>query len=457
MCQDTEKKAESSAEPEPRGPTKKKESNRRRSLSPAPHPGATPIKTGLGIEPHHLFGKRYRAHHTIQIPMYLVKFILSQILCLISFFFWRLPTDNDIVEIMEGTGMCIVLRRDHEAEAAEKAAFHSLPGCTAGPKDATSLVETRHYYVNVEKCLLELVIREPKKQEPLPGSKKLTPAEEKAATAAAEAAAKKEADYNPEPWKNNGVWDNQITSFVVNGESWHNRERMYGFLHHYAAGSAHTKSHMMGNALVDRILADSRITEKLSESTWTTTALHYGLQYGTQGPLTHPRNDRNRWAGLGAVFTRDSVVAEGGNMTCLGADHADKKRWADLELPFPDFMLKARLVLTRVMKKNDIPPDLHEAIFLSCIIHASDHTLVHRIQWGKVFNCDTTASFKPGTWYDHWESTAWRYMWTEPTLNPFWNNKICRSRKPFYEQLYKGLKEIDTFKISNNITASIMY
>lgn len=59
------------------------------------------------------------------------------------------------------------------------------------------------------------------------------------------------------------------------------------------------------------------------------------------------RNDRNRWAGLGAVFTRDSVVAEGGNMSCLGADHADKKRWADLELPFPDFMLNARLVLSR--------------------------------------------------------------------------------------------------------------
>lgn len=59
------------------------------------------------------------------------------------------------------------------------------------------------------------------------------------------------------------------------------------------------------------------------------------------------RNDRNRWAGLGAVFTRDSVVAEGANMTCLGADHADKKRWTDLELPFPDFMLNARLVLTR--------------------------------------------------------------------------------------------------------------
>ncbi|CBJ28061.1 hypothetical protein Esi_0091_0018 [Ectocarpus siliculosus] len=48
-------------------------------------------------------------------------------------------------------------------------------------------------------------------------------------------------------------------------------------------------------------------------------------------------------------------------------------------------------------------------------------------------------------------------MWSEPTLNPFWNNKICRSRNPFYRQLYKGLQEIDTFKVSKNITASIMY
>lgn len=64
------------------------------------------------------------------------------------------------------------------------------------------------------------------------------------------------------------------------------------------------------------------------------------------------RNDNNRWAGLGAVFTRDSVVAEGHNMSSLGADHADKKRWTGLELPFPDFMLNARLVLTRCVKAS---------------------------------------------------------------------------------------------------------
>lgn len=42
---------------------------RRRSLSPAPYPGAKPITTGLYLEPHHLSGKLYRAHHTIQIPV----------------------------------------------------------------------------------------------------------------------------------------------------------------------------------------------------------------------------------------------------------------------------------------------------------------------------------------------------------------------------------------------------
>lgn len=38
-----------------------------------------------------------------------------------------------------------------------QAAFKSLPGCTTN--DGLPLYETRHYYVNVEKCLLDLMIR----------------------------------------------------------------------------------------------------------------------------------------------------------------------------------------------------------------------------------------------------------------------------------------------------------
>lgn len=123
---------------------------------------------------------------------------------------------------------------------------------------------------------------------PAPGAKAFTPAQQQAA----DEAARKKAYHNPQPWRNNGVWENKIVSFVVNGEAYHNRERMYGFLHHYLTGGAHTKCHMMGNSLADRILEDSRVTEKLSESLWTTTALHYGLQYGDTGPLTHPRHAR---------------------------------------------------------------------------------------------------------------------------------------------------------------------
>lgn len=106
---------------------------------------------------------------------------------------------------------------------------------------------------------------------------------------AAITAARKEADHNPKPWKINDKWEYKILSFVVNGEAWDNRERMYSLLHHYHSSSVHTKSHMMGNSLADRILVDDRVTKKLAESTWTTTALHHGLQYGTQGPLSHPR------------------------------------------------------------------------------------------------------------------------------------------------------------------------
>lgn len=40
---------------------------------------------------------------------------------MVSLICWRLPNcDDDIIEVVEGTSMIIVLRRDFEAEAAEK-------------------------------------------------------------------------------------------------------------------------------------------------------------------------------------------------------------------------------------------------------------------------------------------------------------------------------------------------
>lgn len=38
-----------------------------------------------------------------------------------SVLFWHLPrTDDEVIEVVEGTSMVLVLRRDHDAEAAQK-------------------------------------------------------------------------------------------------------------------------------------------------------------------------------------------------------------------------------------------------------------------------------------------------------------------------------------------------
>lgn len=77
---------------------------------------------------------------------------------------------------------------------------------------------------------------------------------------------------------------------MLNNKPIYELERMCGLLFHYHSASTHTKSHVMGNALADRILLDDRVRDKLSESTWTTTALHYGLVYGSMGPMSDPRH-----------------------------------------------------------------------------------------------------------------------------------------------------------------------
>lgn len=52
---------------------------------------------------------------------YFFKWIFGQLLAMMSLICWRLPNcDDDIIEVVEGTSMIIVLRRDFEAEAAEK-------------------------------------------------------------------------------------------------------------------------------------------------------------------------------------------------------------------------------------------------------------------------------------------------------------------------------------------------
>lgn len=216
---------------------------------------------------------------------------MSQLIGLWAIFFWRRPNHRDIVDLVENTSLVIVLQRDSEAEKAEEAAFHSLKGCT--DQDAEPFYETRHYYVDVKRCELDLLVRErgstykEAKGRSIPlksWSMRYTKTRLRGGIKGGPLGYNKVDESCPP-----GPWEAKVLSFVVNGKPFYEPENMFALLFHYHSAGTHTKSHMMGNALCDRILLDDRVRDKLAESTWTTTALHYGLIYGTQGPMNFPR------------------------------------------------------------------------------------------------------------------------------------------------------------------------
>lgn len=194
--------------------------------------------------------------------------LLAGILCVL---FWRVPTsDDDIVALVEGTSMITVLRRDFAEETTKPS-----PSKVKQP-----VAEERHYSIDVKECRLEHVISKPRTR----SSSEVTWEMRVPIHSWSMTYTKTRANDNPK-----ATWTSKIKSFVVNDEAITEPERRYAFLHFYLVSSAHPKSHTFGEALVERILTDDSIKETLAESTWTTTALHYGLLHGSLGPITTPR------------------------------------------------------------------------------------------------------------------------------------------------------------------------
>ncbi|CAN0568258.1 unnamed protein product, partial [Laminaria digitata] len=172
-----------------------------------------------------------------------------------------------------------------------QAAFASRPGCKT--KGLVCLTETRHYYVDVRRCELDLLIRDRgTTYQSASGKSTLLKSWSMrySKTRRREGMGGGVPGYNKDgEGSKAGKWDSKIHSFEVNGVNFYEREKMYALLFQYHTAGTHTKSHTMGNGLADRILLDDRVRDKLSESTWTTTALHYGLLYGKSGPMSDPR------------------------------------------------------------------------------------------------------------------------------------------------------------------------
>lgn len=184
--------------------------------------------------------------------------------------FWRVAkTDEDVVACVEGTSMVSVLHRDLVMEA--QTSSMNSPGFP---------LEERHYIIDIKDCRLEHVLYE---------SGNLLGSHGEHATR-----------YQVTSWSmrytktrakgdRSAPWTSTIHSFMINNELVAEPHRMYSFLHFYLVSSAHTKSHIFGEALVERILSDDSLREKLAESTWTTAALHFGLLHGSLGPVTTVR------------------------------------------------------------------------------------------------------------------------------------------------------------------------
>lgn len=187
--------------------------------------------------------------------------------------FWKVPiSDDEIVAFVEGTTIITVLQRDHTSEPA--------PSSGGGPP-----IEVRHFSINVKDGRLQHVHSSESDTlwsfNPKKGGK--------VTTVSSWSMKYSKARSKGEP---TATWIAKIHSFIINGLDVTDQERRYSFLHHYLVGCIHTKSHVFGDALVDRILSDETLRDKLAESTWTTKALHYGLLYGSLGPIVPERYER---------------------------------------------------------------------------------------------------------------------------------------------------------------------
>lgn len=195
-----------------------------------------------------------------------------------SAYFWRTPTANDVVALVEGTSLTTVLHRGFPPESTEE----------KQPKPSKTH-EERHYYIDVRKCLLEHVTREPgstyeegevlrikswsmsyTKRRPIVSGNSSDPP-----------------DHSSR--KKNNVWEIEIRSFIVNGKEVPGPTNQLSFLQVYWSTGSHVKCHIFGNALSRRIRSDSGLQEKMEESTWTTTWLHDGLLHGSLGAMTEAR------------------------------------------------------------------------------------------------------------------------------------------------------------------------
>eukprot|EP00058_Branchiostoma_floridae_P021788 XP_002607278.1 hypothetical protein BRAFLDRAFT_125175 [Branchiostoma floridae] len=335
----------------------------------------------------------FRRHYLLQSPMYYIRWLYAVIYSLYLLFVLRSrdPTDTDIVGYIENTTMAILVRPATDGKLGE-------------------------YEVTFCDCKLRTS-----------GGYKL-----------------KNMLLRYKTGKN-GV---HILRFIRNGVEVTDRSQIFSTIYFYHIHSMHTKSHLFSNSLVRNIVNND--VKTLQESSYTSIPLHYQLLHSSLSVLEWDGN-MSRYLGYGDACIRESIVEESRNMSALEG-HQAVHRWnSHGKDSFAGKLFRVRagavrsgdvLALQDVMERHGIDPKMLDALFNHTIVHSVDHHGIsersflrfslHPCTWDK--DCSTYRAFN---------TSVFRVLITQPNLNPLAPNTLRFINKPFYQDLYRELKNID--------------
>ncbi|XP_078610396.1 uncharacterized protein LOC144881302 [Branchiostoma floridae x Branchiostoma japonicum] len=335
----------------------------------------------------------FRRHYLLQSPMYYIRWLYAVLYSLYLLFVLRAPTDADIVGFIENTTMAMLICP----------ATHSKSG---------------EYEVTVCDCKLRAS-----------GGYKL-----------------KNMSLRYKTGKN-GV---QVLRFIRNGVEVSDRSQIFSTIYFYHTHSMHTKSHLFSNSLA-RHIVDNNV-KTLQESSYTSIPLHYELLHSSLSVLEWDGN-MSRYFGYGGACIRESVVEESRNMSAMEghqAVHSWKSHGKD---SFAGKLLRSRLALQVVVERHGIAPKLLDPLFNHTIVHSVDHH--GSSEWSRL-RFSLHPWDKDCSTYQAFNTSVFRVLITQPNLNPLAPNTLRSINKPFYQDLYRELKNIDP-QMADVVTASVMY
>ncbi|XP_066292664.1 uncharacterized protein [Branchiostoma lanceolatum] len=245
----------------------------------------------------------------------------------------------------------------------------------------------------------------------------------------------------------NGV---QILNFTRNGDEVTDRAQIFSTIYFYHTHSMHTKSHLFSNGLVRHIVDND--VKTLQESSYTSIPLHYVLLHSSLSVLMWDGN-MSRYLGYGDACIRESLVEESRNMSALEGHRAEHRWNSHGKDTFAGKLFRSRLALKGVMGRHGIDPKLLDALFNHTIVHSVDH---HGMSEWSCLRFSLHPWDKECSLYQAFNTSVYRVLITQPNLNPLAPNTLRSINKPFYQDLYRELKNIDT-AWAEVVTASVMY